>query len=418
MGPRARRGLVRSSIVAALGLVAAGCFAVAPPPVSRTLCSSAGRSSDAQVALIDRGGSRSDVVTFHAATAADVSHEVDQLQTTGHVLAVGPDQPVHAQAVTPTQNPDYSANQTDLQAAQDDFPAAWAAGLDGTGVRVAVVDTGVQANHPDLAGNVTAGADFVVGNPPSNYARIDGYGHGTHVAGTIAAVDNTIGVVGGAPHATIVPVRVLDCQGAGYTSTVASGIEWASDAVNGGGAKVINLSLGGCGDDPVLRQSVLDAISRGVVVVAAAGNGFNGAVGCALADEPEYPGAYAGQPGFAGTIAVGALDGSTDRRASFSNNNPYVTVAAPGVSILSTVPFGGTAISNASGYAFLSGTSMATPHVSAVAALVLQRCPADTPAQVASRITSGAVALPAPTDFQSGAVGLLKADAVVAGACP
>jgi subtilisin family serine protease len=386
--------------------------------VSHTLCSSASRTADAEVALVDRGGSRPAVVTFHATTAADVSREVDQLQTTGHVLAVGPDQPVHAQAVNPTQNPDYSGFQTDLQATQDDFPAAWAAGLDGSGVRVAVVDTGVQANHPDLAGNVTAGEDFVVGNQPSNYARIDGYGHGTHVAGTIAAVDNTIGVVGGAPHATIVPVRVLDCQGAGYTSTVASGIEWASDPVNGGAARVINLSLGGCGDDPVLRQAVLDAISRGVVVVAAAGNGFNGAGGCAFANEPEYPGAYAGQPGFAGTIAVGALDGSTGHRAGFSNNNPYVTVAAPGVSILSTVPFGGTAISNASGYGLLSGTSMATPHVSAVAALVLQRCPADTAAQVATRITSGAAALAMPADFQSGTVGLLRADAVVSGVCP
>jgi subtilisin family serine protease len=362
------------------------------------------------------------VVKFQASNQAQVWTKVAQLNQTGHVLAVGPDQPVHAQTVNPNNNPLY-ANQPDFQAGAVDFPAAWAT-EDGTGVRVAVVDTGVQANHPDLNGNVTSGNDLVFGNGASNFARVDGNGHGTHVAGTIAAVDNTVGVVGGAPHSTIVPVRVLDCQGSGSTSTVASGIEWASDPA-GGNVKVISMSLGGPGPDPVLQNAIQDALNHQVLVVSAAGNCGDSSCSDGPANTPEYPGAYADAfyPAFhnLGVIAVGALDGS-NHRASFSNSNPYVTVAAPGVNIESTLPFSGASHSDPTGYGFLSGTSMATPHVSAVAALIYQRCPSDTPAQVEARILGGTQPLVPPTGvqgFASGAVGLLRADAVVSGAsCP
>jgi subtilisin len=365
------------------------------------------------------------VVKFQASTPTQVWTKVAQLNQTGHVLAVGPDQPVHAQTVTPGNNPNYSPNQPDFQASEVDFPAAWNAtpSEDGTGVRVAVVDTGVQADHPDLAGNVTAGNDLVFGNGASNFARVDGNGHGTHVAGTIAAVDNTIGVVGGAPHSTIVPVRVLDCQGSGSTSTVASGVEWASDP-NGGNVKVISMSLGGPGPDPVLQAAIQDALTRHVLVVSAAGNCGDASCPDGPPNTPEFPGAYAGTayPAFhnQGVIAVGALDGTNPAnifRASFSNSNSYVTVAAPGVNIDSTLPFSGTSHSSPTGYGMLSGTSMATPHVSAVAALIFERCPNDTPAQVETRITTGAQALVGPNDqgFLSGTVGMLRADAVVSG---
>jgi len=424
-------------------------------------------------------------VKFQASNEGQVWTKVAQLNQTGKVLAVGPDQPVHAQVVTnPGQNPFYTPNQPDFQPGEVDFPAAWAS-QDGAGVRVAVLDTGVQADHPDLSGNVTSGNDLVFGNASSNFARVDGNGHGTHVAGTIAAVDNTAGVIGGAPHSTIVPVRVLDCQGSGSTSTVAAGIDWAADPA-GGNAKVISMSLGGSSPDSVLATAIQNALAKNVVVVAAAGNCGDGS--CGPPNTPEYPGAYAGQPGFQGLLAVGALGGpftSTDgsvssnvnsttinaadanfvpgdvgfpitdslgfiapgtvitgvtsgtvatishpainsatndiftyvQRASFSNSNSYVTVAAPGVAILSTVPFSGAQHSSSSGYLYLSGTSMATPHVSAVAALILERCASDTAAQVETRIQNGAQALTAASGFQSG-VGMLRADAVISGVCP
>ncbi len=386
------------------------CASVAPP------------SPGAQVAIVDQGGTRPTVVQFQASTQAQVQQKVAQLSQTGHVTAVGPNQLVHADNVpNPNQNPDYLPDQPDFQSAQVDFPAAWGT-LDGSGVRVGVVDTGVQADHPDLNGNVVQGNDFIVGNGPTNFARVDGNGHGTHVAGTIAAADNTMGVVGGAPHATIVPARVLDCQGSGTTATVASGVEWASDqTANGGRVKVINMSLGGPGDDPALSQAITDALGRGVVVVAAAGNCGQGGAGCTAVDSSEFPGAYAGVSGFNGNgmIAAGSLD-SADHRSAFSNNNTYVTVAAPGEHILSTVPFSGTPqIHDLSGYMLLSGTSMAAPHVSAVAALIFQRCGlSDSPAHVETRITSGVKTLPSPSDFASGSVGLLWADAVVSGSCP
>jgi serine protease len=420
-------------VVLVVGAVAAAaCRPPPPPPPVHTLCAAAATPGPgAQVALVAQGGTRPAVVKFQASSPTEIWTKVAQLNQTGQVLAVGPDQPVHAQTVTPTNNPAYTPNQQDFQASEVDFPAAWNAipSEDGTGVRVAVVDTGVQADHPDLAGNVTAGNDLVFGNGASNFARVDGNGHGTHVAGTIAAVDNTIGVIGGAPHSTIVPVRVLDCQGSGSTSTVAAGIEWASDPA-GGNVKVISMSLGGPGPDPVLQNAIQDALNRQVLVVSAAGN-CGPPSGCSdgPGNTPEFPGAYADVSYLAfhnhGVIAVGALDGTNPAnivRASFSNSNAYVTVAAPGVNIASTLPFGGTPHSNPSGYGFLSGTSMATPHVSAVAALIYQRCPTDTPAQVEARIVTGAQALASPTGpngFISGTVGMLRADAVVSGiSCP
>jgi subtilisin family serine protease len=501
MRSRGIRAALLPAVLAVGAIAAAACHPISPPPPPppvNTLCAAvATPAAGAQVALVAQGGTRPTVVKFQASTQAQVWTKVAQLNQTGQVLAVGPDQPVHAQTVTPGNNPEYAnGNQKDFQASEVDFPAAWNAipSEDGTGVRVAVIDTGVQADHPDLAGNVTSGNDLVFGNASSNFARVDGNGHGTHVAGTIAAVDNTIGVIGGAPHSTIVPVRVLDCQGTGSTSTVASGIEWASDP-NGGNVKVISMSLGGPGANQVLQTAIQDALNHNVLVVSAAGN--CGDVNPDPANCPagqnttEYPGAYADAsfPAFhnQGVIAVGALDGGataadghvtstsmtvsavdanftqadvgfpiTDSlgdipagttinqvtsnstavishpatntagndvftyldRAAFSNANQYVTVAAPGVNIESTLPFSGAPHSSPSGYGFLSGTSMATPHVSAVAALIYQRCPNDTPTQVEARILAGQT-LAAPSGFQSAAVKLLRADAVVSGTnCP
>lgn len=229
----------------------------------------------------------------------------------------------------------------------------------GAGVVVAVVDTGVRADHPDLGGRVLPGRDLV--DPGT--AATDQNGHGTHVAGIIAArAGNRRGIAGLAPSARILPVRVLDRRGAGDTAAVARGIVWAVDR----GADVINLSLGSARPDTATREAVAYAVSRGVVVVAAAGND-----GCnvLLGSPASYPASY---PDVIGVAAV-------DRRgvtAPYSSCGSWVDVAAPGSAVLSTMisrPDAQLGCESARSYCYLSGTSMATPYVAASAAVVIAR---------------------------------------------
>jgi subtilisin len=222
-------------------------------------------------------------------------------------------------------------------------PAAWPSG-EGAGVKVAVVDTGIDCTHPDLQCDFSAGTDIV--DPGSD--PMDDNEHGTHVAGTIAGRGNVGGVLGVAPKATLMPVKVLDKDGAGSLSDIVRGIAWAADH----GANVINMSLGGPSGSAALERAVKHALSKGVVVVAAAGNS---------GPDPDTVGFPAGAPG---VIAVAASD-SSDGVASFSSRGSAVAFIAPGVQILSTVPGGG--------YARLSGTSMASPHVAGLAALAVER---------------------------------------------
>ncbi|WP_345733760.1 S8 family serine peptidase, partial [Cryptosporangium minutisporangium] len=229
----------------------------------------------------------------------------------------------------------------------------------GKTVTVAVVDTGVQASHPDLAGSVLSGVDLVRDDPKSIDGSKDDNGHGTHVAGIIAAVaNNRIGVAGLAPGAKILPVRVLDGDGAGYDSDIADGIVRAVDR----GATVVNLSIGGT-EAGATSYAVRYALSKNVVVVAAAGNERE------EGNPVSYPAADAG------VIGVAATDWS-DTDAPFSNTGDYVDVAAPGVGIWSTY--------RGSTYKQLSGTSMATPYVAAAAALIRAVSPDLTPAAVGS----------------------------------
>lgn len=208
----------------------------------------------------------------------------------------------------------------------------------GNGVKVAVIDTGIDYTHPDLDANVLGGVNFVSGRKDFK----DDNGHGTHVAGTIAAENNGIGVVGVAPNVQLYGVKVLDRTGSGWISDVIAGIDWS--AANG--MNVVTMSLTGP-DVQALHDAVDNAYNQGIVLVAAAGNN-NGAIG--------YPAKY-------GTvIAVTATD-QNNYKASFSNYGPEAELAAPGVSIYSTYK-GGT-------YATLSGTSMATPHVTGTVALLL-----------------------------------------------
>ena len=257
-------------------------------------------------------------------------------------------------------------------------PEAWSAGFTGAGVVVAVIDTGVDFNHPEFASRIWSNAGEIAGNGLDDDGNgyiddirgwdfvdydntpLDGNGHGTHVAGTIAGANDGVGVTGVAFDATIMAVRVLDNAGSGFLSSVVSGIYYAAN----NGADVINLSLGSTSGTSSLDTAVKYAQSLGVVVVMAAGN--NGGV------SPIYPAAYADEWG----IAAGAVD-SSGRLTGYSNRSGETVldyVVAPGSSIYSSVPGGG--------YSWASGTSMATPHVAGVAALVKSANPALTAAQI------------------------------------
>nr|MDJ0728091.1 S8 family peptidase [Prochloraceae cyanobacterium] len=257
-------------------------------------------------------------------------------------------------------------------------PEVWAGGYTGQNVVVAVLDTGVDYNHSDLANNIWTNTGEIAGDGIDN--DLNGYvddvigwdfayndnnpndiqSHGTHVAGTIAGLNNGIGITGVAYNAQIMPVKVLGDTGSGSFQNIADGIRYAAD----NGADVINLSLGGP-SSLLIRNAIEYAQNQGSVVVMAAGNSG--------LSEPGYPARYATDFG----ISVGAVD-INGQIASFSNRaglDPSLNhVVAPGVSIYSTMPSGG--------YAYKSGTSMATPHVAGVVALMLGANPNLTPLQV------------------------------------
>jgi len=241
-------------------------------------------------------------------------------------------------------------------------PEAWALST-GQGVLIAVLDTGTDYIHPDLSGKVRTDIDWDFVNNDDN-AR-DDHGHGTHVSGiAAAATNNSIGVAGLGWDASILPLKVLDSRGQGTTAELIPAIYRAADR----GARVINMSLGGLYSCPSNLQAAVDsAYSRGVLLVAAAGNN-----GANLTVAPAN---------CAHVLGVAATN-SSDTRADFSNYGDHVSVAAPGTSIYSTLRGGG--------YGYMQGTSMATPFVAGLAALVYARFPTYTPNQAASAILDNA----------------------------
>ncbi|WMW21768.1 S8 family serine peptidase [Methanolobus mangrovi] len=233
----------------------------------------------------------------------------------------------------------------------------------GECVRVAVIDTGIDYTHPDLAPNYYGGYDFVNGDTDP----MDDNGHGTHVAGIIAAVDNDdIIIVGVAPDAELYALKALDSQLDGQISDINAAIDWAIQE----DMDIISMSLGSSTDFISLRRMCQEAYDEGIVLVAAAGNDCGGNV--------NYPAAYDS------VIAVSAME-KNGSIACFSNIGPEVELAAPGVSILSTY--------KEDGYASIAGTSMATPHVSGVVALLLSANPSLTPDEVRSILQNSATDL-------------------------
>lgn len=280
--------------------------------------------------------------------------------------------------------PNLGGNSWDLDLIK--APEVWAQGYTGQGVVVAVVDTGVDYTHPDLDANIWTNPGEVAGDGIDNDGNgfvddirgwdfvnndnnpMDDDNHGTHVAGTIAAENNGVGNTGVAYNAKIMPVKVLGPNG-GSSTAVAAGIRYAAN----NGAKVINLSLGGGSVSSAITEAVRYAVeTKGATVVIASGNEGK--------SQPSFPASLSKTLG----ISVGAID-RTNRLASFSNRAGQQTVdyvVAPGVSVLSTTP------NNT--YSSYSGTSMATPHVAGVVALMLSANPSLNPAQVEQLMTQTA----------------------------
>ncbi|MDJ0531928.1 MAG: S8 family serine peptidase [Xenococcaceae cyanobacterium MO_207.B15] len=269
---------------------------------------------------------------------------------------------------------DFSGEDSEWAVNMVNAPAVWAQGYTGRGIVVAVLDTGVDRNHPDLSSNIWRNEDEIPGNGLDddgngfdddvwgwNFTRdnnntLDIDGHGTHVAGTIAGLDNNEGVTGVAYNAQIMPVKVLGDDGRGTTyEGIANGIYYAVD----NGANVINMSLSGTNSSQDVQDAIAYAASQGVIVVSAAGN-----------DEESEPAAAPASYALDYGVTVGAV-GRSNNFANFSNqagnDSSMLYVTAPGEDIYSSIPN--------RRYDSLNGTSMAAPHVAGIAALMLEANP-------------------------------------------
>ena len=346
------------------------------------------RTSDGRIPLVTvekPGGGRAEITSTPVANGDEAAAVADQKASDGDLVAVEVDTPVAASAHNdPTFQYALDATHLNADVAWSTFAQPYNA---GAGQVIAVIDTGVQASHVDLdaPGKVLAGNSYTGGN-----AQVDPNGHGTHVAGTAAAeTNNGQGIAGVAPGAQLLPVQVLNSAGNGQNSNVANGVAWAAD----NGADVINLSLGSSSASCAVLDAIRYAVGQGVTVVAAAGNTDNCPTIC-------YPGA------FPEALAIAATD-QANARASFSTQGSYVDLAAPGVSIPSTW--------NNGSYNTLNGTSMASPHAAAAAALVRAKGCSQAQTDTALRETAQDVA-PAGVDNGTGS-GLVQPDDAVLSSC-
>jgi thermitase len=282
---------------------------------------------------------------------ASVTLFVGEVHVAGLASYVEPNMRVQAEFVP--NDPDWSL-QWGPQKIEADW--AWNTTVGSNSILVAVVDTGIDYDHPDLAANyVPLGYNWVNGNSDPR----DDFGHGTHCAGIIAAVtDNGVGISGLA-QVRIMSEKVLDSSGYGYWDWVAQGIIHAADQ----GANIISMSLGGYGDSELVHEAVQYAYDKGVLVVAAAGNDDT--------NTKLYP------AGYPEVVSVAATD-EYDSKAWLSNWGDWIELSAPGVDIYSTLPTYPVTLDAGLNYGYLSGTSMACPHVAGVAALAWSLHPSKT----------------------------------------
>ncbi|MBI2848693.1 MAG: S8 family serine peptidase [Chloroflexi bacterium] len=320
-----------------LGLV--GTVRAEPAPMVKVLIETRHHPGPSEEDLVHRAGGKVKY-TYHLvqAIAASVPESaIAGLRTHPNVLTVDLDTEVRA--IDAELDDTWGTKRIGAGIVHD-------SGNRGAGARIAIIDSGVDYNHPDLKPNYKGGRDFV--NNDSD--PMDDNGHGTHVAGTIAARDDGIGVVGVAPEAQIYALKVLDATGGGSFSDVIAALQWAVD----NNMHVTNNSYGSSGDPgPIVKAAFDNAAAAGVLHVAAAGNSGNVS---GVGDNVGYPARWES------VVAVAATR-QDDSRASFSSTGPAVELAAPGYQINSTWLGGG--------YGAMSGTSMASPHVAGTAGLVI-----------------------------------------------
>lgn len=397
--PRRRLAVLLALI---LGLVAVVPVAAATPPVlAADAAAPGGRfivawrdAAPSQITMSgvkrtepSRTGQRSVVV----AASGQAGRVGAELRADPRVLLVAPDAIVKAAAWPASGAPSdtFYAQQEDLE--QVRVPEVWPTTIGDPGVVVAVIDSGVDLTHPDIAGVTVVAPRNEIWNTTD---VTDDNGHGTHVAGTIIArTDNATGIAGIAPASSLMPIKVLDADGLGFVSDVLDGVDWARTH----GADIINLSLGGTMEPAqvaLVQPTFTAARSAGILVVAASGNS-----GMQIM---EYP------AGLRGVVSVAAVD-QTDLQADFSTFNRGVDIAAPGVDILSTT--GGD-------YQAESGTSMAAPHVAGVAALIWAARPSLTVTELEAVLRASAVDLGDPGRDNVYGSGRVDAEAALAEAVP
>jgi len=323
-------------------------------------------NSSSVEADISRAGGRTERRFTHVLNGLSVrikNSEVSRLRNNPNVLSVEPDQQMFA-VDTQSPTPSWGLDRIDQRSLP--LNSTFTATAQGSGVDTYIVDTGIFASHTEFTGRLVAGFSSIADSNGTN----DCNGHGTHVAGTTAGT-----IYGIAKSATLIPVRVLDCSGSGSNSGVIAGLDWIVAHHISGKAAVVNMSLGG-GASTALDTAVQNVINDGIVMVVAAGNSNVDACSTSPARATN-----ALTVGATGQYSAGE---TTDSRSSYSNYGPCLDIFAPGSRITSSWIGGSTAIST------ISGTSMASPHVAGVAAVLFGRYPSATASEIASMLRTSA----------------------------